>query len=97
MEPKRVVKIKRTFRKTIATILSLIQLSGIGLFPNAPTFFLDFFRALPAYAATPTTLGYQGRLKNSSSVALSGSYNFTFDCIRLLPEAYRFGRRHRQV
>jgi phage baseplate assembly protein gpV len=78
MEPKRVVKIKRTFRKTIATILSLIQLSGMGLFPNAPTFFLDFFRALPAYAATPTTLGYQGRLKNSSSVALSGSYNFTF-------------------
>jgi hypothetical protein len=73
-----VVKIKRTFRKTIATILSLIQLSGMGLFPNAPTFFLDFFRALPAYAATPTTLGYQGRLKNSSSVALSGSYNFTF-------------------
>jgi hypothetical protein len=78
MEPKREAKTNRTFRKTIATILSLIQLSGMGVFPNAPTFFLDFFRALPAYAAAPTTLGYQGRLKNSSSVALTGSYNFNF-------------------
>lgn len=34
--------------------------------------------ALPVSADVPLRIGYQGRLKNSSSTALTGSYDFTF-------------------
>jgi hypothetical protein len=78
MKPNSGLQTRRTFRRIVATILSVIQLSGMGVFPNSPFSFFDFFRALPAQAATPSTLGYQGRLKNASSVALSGTYNFIF-------------------
>ncbi|MBI5654184.1 hypothetical protein HZC53_00805 [Candidatus Uhrbacteria bacterium] len=41
-------------------------------------FLLNGFSVNQANAATPTTLGYQGRLRNSAGTALSGTYNFTF-------------------
>ncbi len=41
-------------------------------------FLLNAFSVNQANAAIPTTLGYQGRLKNASGTALTGTYNFIF-------------------
>jgi hypothetical protein len=61
-----------SFRRHLSVIFLLVTFAGL--------FGFGFF-ALPtndAAAAIPTTLGYQGRLKNSSGNALTGTYNFTF-------------------
>lgn len=62
----------RTFlRRSVATILSVIQVavlcvSGVASAPQV------------ASAAIPATVGYQGRLKNTSGSFLTGTYSFTF-------------------
>ncbi|MCE9585751.1 hypothetical protein K8R04_00320 [Candidatus Uhrbacteria bacterium] len=78
MNPLRENNYYRLFRKSLATVVALVQFLGMGVFPNLPTLPFEFLQAIPAHAAIPTTLGYQGRLKNSSGTALTGTYSFTF-------------------
>ena len=62
--------------------LSLSWHASVVIFLVALTslfgFLLNAFSVNQANAAIPTTLGYQGRLKNASGTALTGTYNFIF-------------------
>ena len=65
-------KFFRFLSVAVTVFLSVGQPTNFGIG------FFDLFSIPAAEAATPTTLGYQGRLKNSSGVAQTGNFNFTF-------------------
>ncbi len=75
MNLHRIQNIRRSLRKCITAYFILAQSLGLGFF-QIPS--LPLLSALPAHAAIPTTLGYQGRLKNSSGNPLTGTFTFTF-------------------
>ncbi|HWQ99564.1 MAG TPA: hypothetical protein VN397_01805, partial [Candidatus Methylomirabilis sp.] len=80
--------LSRLFLKALITI-EIAMMGVFGVIP-VPTLIqaLDFripelarivpFTAPSALANIPTTLGYQGRLKNGSGTALTGTYSFIF-------------------
>jgi hypothetical protein len=60
------------FRRDLKILFLIVALASVFGFAE-PWFF-----AKTAQASIPTTLGYQGRLKNASGTALTGTYTFTF-------------------
>ncbi|HEU0050708.1 MAG TPA: hypothetical protein VFQ60_01475, partial [Patescibacteria group bacterium] len=62
----------RWLRRMNVVVLLIAQLYSFGNFD------FGFFSVPEAEAAIPVTIGYQGRLKNASGSALTGTYTFTF-------------------
>ncbi|MCK9361822.1 hypothetical protein M0Q28_06405, partial [Patescibacteria group bacterium] len=69
------MNLRQTFRVSKNPLLGTLALL---ITASILAFSLFVFEVKPASAAVPSTIGYQGRLKNSSGVAQTGTFSFTF-------------------